>query len=569
MEDEINKAFDKAEKIGVIGSPSSTNALSVDVLGTAIDKKLVGALCLFKHMQDGKEHFSLGQITEITLKNSWSEDPTMRSLIRQKGRVDPITEKQDTHTASMIVSSVFSKIDSTKMGPSMLGTVPSTGSPIKLMNNEVMDGLLGSYKDQLSYLGRAYGSDIMLPMWFKQFNKSTTGVGEAYHIGVFGKTGSGKSVLAKMIMLSYAKHPTMSIFVIDPQGELSGDFEKDAKLKAYVKDNLKRDVQVINLKHLVLTYKIDLFMKLLFYSKFFDKLAIYNEDNKIRTFNTIMPLLKAYKPWDYWKREAFNIVWNAFDNDTTLAQMYTGLEYRERTRSARNSADVEEFYTLWEGITNLFKFDSSGSKIQIKTIAEGITKDLDKGKMTIVDLSELNATENIMWNDDIKAVVIKDLIDRLKEQSEELYKQGKSLNTLVVIDEAHRLAPAQTDNEDLKAVRLSLVDAVRTTRKSGLGWMFISQTLSSLDVEILKQLRAYILGFGLGWGFELQTLRGIIGGNKEAIRLYQLFRDPQSSFGDKEYPFMMVGPLSPLSFASIPMFFNAVGYPDDFINLNK
>ena len=217
----------------------------------------------------------------------------------------------------------------------------------------------------------------------------------------------------------------------------------------------------------------------------------------------------------------------------------------------------------------MFKFDSSGSKIQIKTIAEGITKDLDKGKMTIVDLSELNATENIMWNDDIKAVVIKDLIDRLKEQSEELYKQGKSLNTLVVIDEAHRLAPAQTDNEDLKAVRLSLVDAVRTTRKSGLGWMFISQTLSSLDVEILKQLRAYILGFGLGWGFELQTLRGIIGGNKEAIRLYQLFRDPQSSFGDKEYPFMMVGPLSPLSFASIPMFFNAVGYPDDFINLNK
>ena len=173
------------------------------------------------------------------------------------------------------------------------------------------------------------------------------------------------------------------------------------------------------------------------------------------------------------------------------------------------------------------------------------------------------------WSIPISAGYGRRLRYLVKEQSDKIYKQGKSLNTLVVIDEAHRLAPAQTENEDLKAVRLSLVDAVRTTRKSGLGWMFISQTLSSLDSEILKQLRAYILGFGLGWGYELLTLKGLIGGNKEAIRLYQLFRDPQSSFGDKEYPFMMVGPLSPLSFASIPMFFNAVSYPEEFIELNK
>jgi len=31
----------------------------------------------------------------------------MRGIIRQKGRVDPITERQDVHTAKMMVSSVF------------------------------------------------------------------------------------------------------------------------------------------------------------------------------------------------------------------------------------------------------------------------------------------------------------------------------------------------------------------------------------------------------------------------------------------------------------------------------
>lgn len=564
---DINKAFDKAEKIGVIGSPSSTNQLSVDILGTAVDKKLVGTLCVFKHMQDGREHFSLGQITEITLENAWSEDPTMRSLIRQKGRVDPITEKQDTHTASMIVSSVFSKKDSV-IGPSILGTVPSTGSPIKLINNEIMKGLLANYTKELSYLGRAYGSEILMPMWFKHFGKGVGGVGEAYHIGVFGKTGSGKSVLARMIILSYARHPEMSIFIIDPQGELSGDFEKDPKLKTYVKDTLKRDVTLINLKNLVVTYNTNLFRKLLVYSKFFDRLGIFSDENKERAFDALISLIKDRKPWEYYKREVFDVIWNALADDAVLKRIYSGLDFRDRVKSEYEGADINEFFTLWQKITNLFKFDYSG-KIQIKNIAETITQDITKGKMMVVDLSEANASEDILWNDDVKFVVVKDLIDKLKEQAEKVYKEGKSLNTLVVIDEAHRLAPKETDNEDLKAVRLSLVDAVRTTRKEGLGWMFISQTISSLDTEILMQLRAYILGFGLGWGFELMALKGIIGGNKEAIRLYQLFRDPQSSFGDKEYPFMIVGPLSPLSFSSIPLFFNAVNYPDEFMTLNK
>jgi len=34
------------------------------------------------------------------------------------------------------------------------------------------------------------------------------GAGEAYHIGIFGKTGSGKSVLAKMILVAYANTKT-------------------------------------------------------------------------------------------------------------------------------------------------------------------------------------------------------------------------------------------------------------------------------------------------------------------------------------------------------------------------
>ncbi|MFW9873967.1 MAG: hypothetical protein ACFFG0_12745 [Candidatus Thorarchaeota archaeon] len=157
----------------------------------------------------------------------------------------------------------------------------------------------------------------------------------------------------------------------------------------------------------------------------------------------------------------------------------------------------------------------------------------------------------------------------ISREAEEKFKQNEILNTLIVIDEAHRLAPRErSDNEELENVKASLIDGIRTTRKYGLGWMFISQTLSSLDRRIIEQLRIYLFGYGLGWGVERQALREIIGGAEDAIRLYQMFRDPQSGIGTKQYPFMTIGPISPLSFSGTPLFFNALNYPEDFLRIN-
>ena len=116
---------------------------------------------------------------------------------------------------------------------------------------------------------------------------------------------------------------------------------------------------------------------------------------------------------------------------------------------------------------------------------------------------------------------------------------------------------------------LKTIDSARTTRKYGLGWLFISQTLNSLHKEINQQMRVQIFGFGLGWGNELRALKEIIGGNKNAINLYQSFRDPQSGLGKREYPFMILGPISPLSFSSLPLFFNAFDYPKEYFKENK
>ena len=156
-------------------------------------------------------------------------------------------------------------------------------------------------------------------------------------------------------------------------------------------------------------------------------------------------------------------------------------------------------------------------------------------------------------------------LEQIVKRAEETYRKDQFFNSLVIIDEAHRLTPRQTqENEDLEAVKNTPIDAIRTTRKYGLGWMFISQTISSLHRDIINQIRIYLFGFGLGWGTEKDALQELIGGQNESMSLYQRFRDPQSSLNEKEYSLISYGPISPLSFSGTPLFFNAHHFPTEF-----
>jgi hypothetical protein len=580
---EAAEVFDKTERIGVIGSPSSTSRLTIDLLGTAVDKRLVGTLCVFKFNQDGKDHYALGQVTGINLRNIWIEDPTMRGLIRQKGRVDPVTEKQDTHTASMIVSAVFSRGIVTQA--SVLGTVPSTGTSVRLMNEELMDSLLTDYRDEIFYLGRGYGTTIRLPLWLKHFGKEKAGAGEAYHIGIFGKTGSGKSVLAKMMMIGYSLHPEMSLVILDPQGEFS-KLKRDTEILDILRRN-ERNVNFYDLHNLVLqtdNRTFSLFFRILRTTEFFYTLAIFHEDNQARAelqMRRILCIARTLpdgtslppKPWELWKRSVFDYVWQNLGTEQVQKNIYTSIEIRERMIQQYLSLNPDDVYQIWSRVARLFAYEGKTNTIMPKDLGKGIA---EKGRIAIIDLSETEVPANIHWNEKVRMIVINQLLSELSKAAEARFKEGKLLNTLVIIDEAHRLAPryqrrqvTETEEDpELMDVKRTLVDASRTTRKYGLGWMFISQSLSGLDIEILRQLRIYILGFGLGWGLEFLALRDIVGGNEEAIKLYQQFKDPQSTLGEREYSFMTWGPISPLSFSGTPLFFTALDYPTGFLRAN-
>jgi hypothetical protein len=565
----------QSERLGVVGSPSTTAELAMDVLGTAVQKKLVGELAFLQFPQDGRSHYALGQITEVELRNVWHEDPTIRSLIRQRGGVEQISERQDTHLGRMTLSAIFAADSAGRYVPAFLGTVPSTGSNIYLVRDGILQKLLEPFRNELFYLGRVYGSTPLLPLWFKHFGSGPGGAGEAYHLGIFGKSGSGKSVLAKLILLAYARHKQMGAIVVDPQGEFARDLRAGTPAHEGMQlpirkllDGLDRSTEVLGVGDLVLD-RWDIFEEILFESSLLERVGMRKNENRRLACGEIVAQLrkKNVTLTRLHEENSFRVAWAALDDEKALARIYTQNERREQFKDQVESTDLTSLYRdVWSPVANLFNDSRPGAQ----KVTWAIDQVLQHKKLLVIDLSG-KGSEGLYWNARIQALTIRKVLSDLTQRAENAYVDGESLNTLVLIDEAHRLAPREKPDDSVEErVRAQLIDAVRTTRKYGLGWMFISQTLASLHQEILNQLRIMFFGFGLALGQEYEAVSRLVGSRGPALDLYRLFRDPHSSFSveSREYSFMTIGPVSPLSFAGTPLFLNVFNAANEFMAAN-
>lgn len=583
IDKKINYFLNNSSIIGTIGSPSSTIELALDILESSVTRQLVGELAIFRYLQDAKNHYAIGQIIEITLKNFLLEDPTIKSVARKRGSVNPISGIQDVHIGKLLCSAIFTSSDDL-VEPSLLGTVPPTGTYIYQVNDDILSTILEKQKNSLLYLGNSYGSKTKLPMWFKHFDYGENGAGEAYHLGIFGITGSGKSTLAKMILTAYSKFRQMGLLVLDPVGEFSKAFANDNNSTEREYQNsdsnfnmkkimnfLNKQVVSINVRNLVLD-RWSLFEEILLESQIFHQLTIKGP-NKGYAVDALIPKLRNKTTLSKLiKRESFDVFMNELRKEEIQLLIFSTPEPRKRLNnlvSSMNARNLDDLYSqYWVPICSLF--EDRPDAITIDELLEKFSWKLKP--LIVVDLSEQTAhnMELRYWNETIQSLILKRLLKGLVSLGEKTWQKNTSLNTLVVLDEAHRYARKdEFSDSNLEQLRLTLLDAVRTTRKYGLGWLFISTSLSSIHRDILQQLRIMFFGFGLSLGNDLVTLRELVSDEK-AIDLYRTFTDPASSFNSKtrKYSFMTQGPVSPLSFSGAPFFFNAFS-PNSFITENK
>ena len=177
---------------------------------------------------------------------------------------------------------------------------------------------------------------------------------------------------------------------------------------------------------------------------------------------------------------------------------------------------------------------------------------IDLSSSTLGNVFDSDSPADILESTPIKARLLREICSLVNRVAEQRFTENQSLNTMVVFDEAQRFAAEAPEDDESKALANRLVDYVRTTRKYGLGWTFITQEIASLRRGIYTQLRVRSFGYGLTSGTERQRLQETIG-DQEALELYRSFVDPQA-IKPSQYPFMLTGPVSPLSFTGAPVF---------------
>ena len=582
----------KDNALGVTSSPSTTIEIVIDIKEESKLERALGQMVYVVVKEDGNNILVIGQIVSVRTENRWHEDPSFKGVIKRHGKLPHLSGTADNRIASISVQACYNLgPDTGETDPAgyILGTSPSTGERVEKMSNEVMQELMKNHEGDLTYIGKVYGTNVDLPFWFKHFDKddeknAEKGAGDAYHIGVFGKTGSGKTVTASMMLLGYAKNKhNLSILVLDPQSQFFND--KDLLPNG---GSLKAEVEKIGMQYERLSILKDvylpgdethLFGDLLLSNGFIKKLFpfIQTEDKLEAARDALVEHLSGNPTFnlnnvpDYAELLAKTIKsFSGEDESSTRAaekefskfikRVYSQPMYRERMKerleilSGSISKDVA---STWNVVCALFAKKNSAGKLK-QSVDDIVKKTVDKnGNFIILDLS---AGHEFTSDESLEALFVNVIERKIKSLGVKYYTDGKKANCLIVMDEAHRFISYESSDPRITSLTNEIVDSVRTTRKYGIGYMFITQTIESLDKEILRQIRIYGFGYGLTSGPELRKVSEIVN-NDSAVELYRSFIDPSNN---KKFPFMFFGPVSPLSFTGSPLFVEVYGDMSQF-----
>ena len=589
--------IEKIKELGITSSPSTTLDVALDIKEESANSRALGQMVSIISYEDDKPILSIGQIVEVTTKNRWHEDQSFKGVIKRYGALPNLSGIADNRVANISVQSSFD-LSGTIPDMHILGMSPSTGIKVKKMNNDVICALVRHQKESVTRIGQVYGTKVDLPMWFKHFGKdegnANIGAGDAYHIGVFGKTGSGKTVTSAMMLLGYAKNKDkMSILVLDPQKQFTTDRELLPNGQSL--DNsqsLEKEIRKAGMKYTKINLikevslpkdDLSLFGDLLISNGFIqdafgpfyqqekieamrDSIILYFEGRMSNTsFNlsNINPIDDLQKMLDRF----LDLKNGEKDYTKYIKNVYAPKQIQERLRGqikrfcdkvnlSKQESNHSRSIKKWLQVCSLFSEGrQTMGEITQKIVAE-------TGNFVVLDLSSDSAGID---NENLHALFLQLVEKSIVESGGEMYAQGKKANCLIVMDEAHRFVARNSPDPRVRELTKEIVDSVRTTRKYGIGHMFITQSLESMDDEIIKQMRIYAFGHGLTIGSELRKVREIIN-NKSAVSLYQSFIDPSNN---KRYPFMFFGPVSPFSATGSPLFIETYTEYQDYVKANN
>lgn len=585
-----------APKVAVVGSPSSNSEVTLDLLGDAAHEPLVGSMLFLEVPLRGGQELALGTVTEVTTENPWHTNPMLRGVVKTRGHIPGMSgDHGDVRDASIKIQAVYKCHEQdgaytpwVQSGPT-LRMSPATGTPVRRVTDEVIDALMRAETD-LHYLGYLHGTTVRVPMSVRDFSSERG----AFHIAFFGMSGAGKSAFSAYFFAGQMRHRDLGMIIIDPQGQWSSETGLPFSLQEFARE-LGREVVVRRISEdLRLPKDAPLFVELLAKTRFAAEIAKMSAETTGYLFDEIVKILRKRPDWDSEDSPTLlRAVLAGLCDASVLGRIYADTSKQDRLREAIEEilADSDRFgdvlrqfyplhnlfgptnpaggqrHSLWATISHVFDKQARAGQPAPLLILDMSTSGQISWLASLLDSSDDQSQARealqILDQDSIKASILRKACRTLKEASEAAFRDGDTLNTMVIFDEAWRFAPPPhtTSDEEIKALSSDLAGYARDTRKFGIGWAYITQSPRGLNPEIWDQLLVRVIGYGLG-GADLDKLAEQMD-DPDHLKLYKGFAPPDST-KPKIYPFMITGPVSPLSFTRAPVFLAAYTDFDDF-----
>lgn len=584
--------FAQNETIGIIGSPSTTSEITLDLVGEAAQRAVVGALLVFEQSTGDRMECAIGTVTEVETVNQWHENTAMRGVIAKHGSLPNLSGRADVKGVTVKVQAAYwrnhDEPDTYHQLGASLSTSPTTGERAFRVSNETIRLLTNTEHDSIYTIGDIYKSNgVRLPLNLPDFNRPEG----AYHMATFGKTGSGKTACVEFELAArLGRCPDLGALIVDPQSQWTNQSGFVFDLHKWVKA-LGRPLTIRRIStDMRLPKDAGLLVDMVKAGSFMQRIRIPKGDKVNQAADEFREILRGYntRHGSGWEEDDPGVVLRRLLEDfvgdgnhkgtNRLKYVYASKDAFERVRDQVQAYldDANEFaYNLlpvFAPFHNLFAAENTTGNPRhsvrgdLSALFDG-TPGQPRG-ILILDMGADGADHDVFDDENIKARILKRVCDTIEQASKKKYDQGKMLNTLVLFDEAHRYAPppSGTDSDQIKELSDNLVRRVRETRKYGLGWSFITQTPNSLNPAIWAQLAVRVFGYGLT-GSDLRKLEEEVD-DRNALSLYKSFADP-SSTRPRIYPYMLSGPVSPLSFTKTPVFLQTFTSVEEFIAANN
>ena len=443
--------------VGQIIPPYSTSRIKV-VLGKDFVFKgepILGRYLKVNFKRKGKDCIALLRVVDIQTENRTLVNAEMAQNATLIENIKERIQKNDVLTIDCEVLTAFEKSGNLYRRVN-LDTIINSLEDVEFVDETLITQIIDRIRDNVFYLGKAIDEEFDVPLVFLPFYV----LNEAYHMLISGQTGSGKSTEAKKILVAYAKsdkqkekeyreegkqYRSMNFLVLDPVGEFTKSFQgRDTGHFALDLGDIwnklgKKKPEIYSINKIALD-RWDMLEELIRKKELLKIIAIKGGDNQDMTINILIRELRNVRSirLSSLKRISVDTIFEIIRNN--LERIYTQENKRREVATLMDQSHIRgEFQDKWEEIADWF---DTASKRQIRSIIRELTRSMDK--TVIIDLSSLD------WEDPIKFMIIYSIFSTLVRAGEEAYQEDDILNTMVVIDEAHRIVPARlpSDVED-------------------------------------------------------------------------------------------------------------------------